>query len=276
MTIAQKIIKYLATAFAIFLIVTIISIVLGIVNGFSYWLGMRKENEETNKDIKVTNFENTDINSLNIEISYANLKIKPGENLYLETNNEKIKSEIKNNTLYIEEKNKSWFNIDKNIEITLYIPTNTEYKDIKIKAGAGKVEIDQIYAEGFLFELGAGETFLNNINAVKYCKIESGAGKLSIHSSNINNLDLDMGIGEVYLNAKLIGKSDIDSGVGTLIAEVYGDKEEYKIKIKKGVGSVIVDGENMEDNQIIGNGESFIEVDGGIGSINISFINEII
>ena len=42
MTSLQKVIKYLATAFAIFLIVTIISTVLGVLFGLSAILGLKK------------------------------------------------------------------------------------------------------------------------------------------------------------------------------------------------------------------------------------------
>ena len=44
MTLAQKIIKYLALAFAIFLIVTIISGILGGLYALSGVLGLKKEN----------------------------------------------------------------------------------------------------------------------------------------------------------------------------------------------------------------------------------------
>jgi len=46
MTTVQKIIKYLAIAFAIFLIVTIISTVLGVLFGLSAILGLKKDIEE--------------------------------------------------------------------------------------------------------------------------------------------------------------------------------------------------------------------------------------
>ena len=80
--------------------------------------------------------------------------------------------------------------------------------------------------------------------------------KLSINAININNLDLDMGIGETNLFTTLNGKNDIDAGIGSLNITLFGDKNNYKIKTDKGIGSIKVDEMNMQDNQIWGNGEN--------------------
>ena len=83
MTTAQKIIKYLSIAFAISLIVTIISRSIGVLFGLSAILGLKKDIEENlNTEMTETSFENSDITDLDIEIAFTNLTIKTGEKEY--------------------------------------------------------------------------------------------------------------------------------------------------------------------------------------------------
>ena len=95
MTTAQKIIKYLAIAFAMFLIVTIISTILGVIYGFANVLGLRRNNNEIIGEMKSVELEQGEVKRLDIEVAYTNLIIKTGESLKVETNNNKIGKVIK-------------------------------------------------------------------------------------------------------------------------------------------------------------------------------------
>ena len=55
---------------------------------------------------------------------------------------------------------------------------------------------------------------------------------------------------------------------------MFGKKEEYRTKINKGLGNVTVDGKKVSDNEVVGNGENKIDIDGGIGEIKIDFRGE--
>ena len=48
-------------------------------------------------------------------------------------------------------------------------------------------------------------------------------------------------------------------------------KENYTIDISKGIGTITLDGEKVEDNKKYENGDNFLEINGGIGNINIEF-----
>ena len=63
-----------------------------------------------------------------------------------------------------------------------------------------------------------------------------------INSSKLKNLDLDIGAGKATIEAYLEGRNDIDCGVGALDINLLGNKEDYQIKVNKGIGSVTVDG----------------------------------
>ena len=93
----QKIIKYMATSFALFLAFSIIS---GIVYGISSLENLFDNNDneltEKLKDLKIDHKASV----LNIDVSSANLKIKEGNSLKAETNNKYIKIKQEKNRLY--------------------------------------------------------------------------------------------------------------------------------------------------------------------------------
>lgn len=274
MTSAQKVIKYLAIAFAIFLIITIISGILSAFYGMAWILGLRDENENVQKDNEMTiiNFEDSNIVELDIDVAYSNLALKTGEVFRVETNNTNIISKQSNQCLYVKENSHNWFsNYDDN-ELIIYIPEGIVFDRVKINTGAGKISIENLSTESLSFKLGAGETEIESLNVSKKCNINGGAGKFSILSGEINDLDLDMGVGETNLSMILTGRSEIDAGVGKLDIHLQQNKEYYKIKVDKGIGSIRIDGKEISDNEIYGNGENYIDIDGGIGNISIDFL----
>ena len=274
MTPAQKVIKYLALAFAIFLIVTIISGILGSLYALTGILGLKKENETIKGEMSMIDFENTEVATLDIDVAFTNLIIKKGDNLIAETNNKDINCKQNNQNLQIKEKQHNWLSRNNKGDLVVYIPENLEFEKVKINAGAGKIQIENINTENLYLELGAGETIIEKLNVKDDCKIESGAGKVSIISGNINELNLDMGVGKFEITSAITGNSKINAGIGNLELNIKGHKENYTIKADKGIGSIKIDGKEMADDVTYGDGENSIKIDGGIGSIKIDFEEE--
>lgn len=272
MSIAQKIIKYLALAFAIFLIVTIFSGILTGIYTMSNILGLKKESTESITEISTLELEEIDDYAyLDIEIKYSNFKIKLGKKFEVQTNNNNIEVNQKNNKLKIIEKQSNWFWRNSNEEeLIVYIPENIEFEKVNIETGAGRVNIEEIKAEKLKLNLGAGETIINNIISDNV-DIDGGVGKFTIENGTINNLDFDLGIGETTINAKITGNNKIDTGIGSLKLNIDGNIEDYKFKVEKGIGNIKLNGKQVSNNEIIGNGENVIDIDGGIGEIIINF-----
>lgn len=269
MTTAQKLIKYLATAFAIFLIITIISGILSALYALSGVLGLKKHNKEIKSEMKGVSIGNDDITTLDIDVAFTNLVIKKGEKLAAETNNSNIICKQNNRTLKIKEESHNWFAKNNEGDLIVYIPENIQFEKVKINAGAGKIEIQDINTRNIDLELGAGATEIKKLNVTNDCKIESGAGRVKILSGKIHNLDLDMGVGEFDVTSLITGNSKIEAGIGNLKLNLQGDKESYKIKANKGIGSIRINGKEVSDNVEYGDGENIIKIDGGIGAINI-------
>ena len=71
------------------------------------------------------------------------------------------------------------------------------------------------------------------------------------------------------MNAKLTGRNDVSAGVGKINFNLIDGTENYKIKVNKGIGSITIDGKETTDGNEYGNGETYIDIDGGVGAIEI-------
>lgn len=273
MTQAQKIIKYLAIAFAIFLIVTIISAILSGIYGLANALGLRNDNKLVINGTTILGIEDDNVIALDINVAYTNLIIKKGNTLKAETNNSNITCKQNNQNLQIKEKSHNWFWSNNEGDLIVYIPEDLQFDEVKINAGAGKINIENLNSKELELELGAGETEIKNLNVTRNCNLDGGAGKISILSGTIKNLDFDMGIGETNLTASLNGESSIDAGVGNVNITLLGEKQDYQVKIDKGLGNVSLDGEKLDMSKVYGTGKNYIKIDGGVGNIKVDFDN---
>lgn len=214
-----------------------------------------------------------EVHSLNIEVNAADFRIEAGDEL-------KVESNLK--FLSVSDRNGVWSIIDetKNAKsylgamLTIYVPEGTVFNEVEIKTGAAKINIGTLSADSVELELGAGDARFEKLNVTSDIEIEGGAGQITIVNGSLNNLTLEMGVGELNLTATLLGKSDLNLGVGESNITLIGSKDDYRIDVEKGVGTVTIDGKEVTDFGSSGNGEAIVDIDGGIGRINVSFLEK--
>lgn len=265
MTAFQKIIKYLAIAFAVFLTVSIIG---GILSMFGL-LGGFIDRGSVTEDIKTYTI-NSKIDNLVIKINAADLTIKQSDKFAVESNLKHLSVEENNGVLHINE-TKRFGSAYKGAVLTLYIPANTVFENASISTGAGRLNADDLSADKIDFELGAGEVTINSLIALTDADINGGAGRITISAGALRNLDLDMGVGQLNLTSALTGKSKLDLGIGESNITVIGKKDDYTLDIEKGLGNITLDGTGVSNIKNSGSGQNNIDIDGGIGSINLNF-----
>ena len=277
----QKVIKYGAIAFGIYLSFIIIGIIVfaittifGIAIGFETY-----KNSSSVVETQKWEQEYSNINNLEIDLSICKLDIKVGDtqNVKVEGINLSDKFECKatGDRLILEDDklNINWFNTRNIIpEIILYLPENFEFDKIEITTGANETNIENIESRKLDLEMGVGKYRIQNLKA-QNCKIETGAGDSRIENANIEVLELDGGIGQFVMNSEITNRADIDSGIGRIELNLLGNKENYKIKAHTGLGSFKVDGNNISDNQEIGKGDIDILVEAGVGETIVDFVN---
>lgn len=258
MTKAQNIIKYIALVFALFLIVTIFSIIAKVLYGLTKGL-------TTNLTLESIQCSYENIKSLDINIDYSNLEIRNSDSFNIQTNNKNISCENINQTLIINEK-ENWFNY--NYQIIIDIPIDFNFENLTLESGVGTVKIDSVFSDKIKLDLGVGKTEIASLvtnNAI----INTGIGKVQIGTGKIGNLNFNMGIGEVNISSILFGLINIDTGIGSLNLNLLDSIDNYKINIE-GLGNVKVNSKKLENNQI-GNGENIINIDSSIGTVSLNY-----
>jgi len=265
----QKLIKYCAIAFAIFLI---FNIILGIMYGINSISNIFNDSESSIGNLKKLDI-NSNVQVLDIDVSNVNITINKDNNFKIETNNKNINYKIDNNKLFITETKYKFLNKKDSSDLIIYVPNYLTFDSVILENGAGKINIDDLYTKTLYLDLGAGKVKVNNLTVLNDTEIDGGAGEIDITNSEINNLDLDMGLGKLTLTSKITGNSEIDAGVGELNLNLIGNSNDYKIKLDKGIGSASIDGQKMKSETYYGNGSNLIDIDGGVGSINIKLVN---
>jgi len=257
-------------AFAIFLaIMIILSIFSGITFGFSLISNII---EGTNPKETKNYFQTfTDIETIEIDNSISEIQIIAGETFSVEGYevSSNFKAEVQKKQLKIEEK-KSGFWMNKTGKIIVTVPKNTTLYELKMKSGAGRVLIENISSTSLNLVQGAGQVTVKS-SEFQQAKIEGGAGKIKIKDSSLRDLSLESGVGAVEIEAVIQGYSKIDCGVGSTELKIKGKKEDYKIHAQKGLGSIKIENEHLNDDSWVGNGKNTLEIEGGVGSIRVDF-----
>lgn len=270
MSTVQKVIKYLAMAFAICLIVSIFSGILGAV-GFLTNLdigGSGKSSDAVAEKVTAYPVDGA-ASELQIDINAAKLTVKQGDAFCVESNLKHISVSTDNGVLRIKENNRARLHAD--AVVTLTIPAGTVFTKAEITTGAGKVDMDVLSAAVLDLELGAGDAQIGTLNATQGSQIEGGTGRIVIENGALHDLDMEMGVGQMKLTSALTGRCSLDLGVGETDLTLLGVKEDYTIYAEKGLGNCTVDGVSIGYEATVGNGPNAVDVEGGVGAVKVNF-----
>lgn len=272
MTTTQKIIKYLAIAFALFLVISIFSIIFGLSREIISSINSDKKDSELLEEYTTISNNVNNIESFKIDISNDDIEIKEGEKFEVKTNNPDVKFYHENSIVKIKsDKTFSWhLSNSSRGTIIIYLPNEFNISELDLNLGAGKIDIDKIFVETLLMDLGAGTMTAKEINVYEKATINGGAGKINIYSGTINNLNLKLGAGNASIESDLTGSNTLTTGVGKLNLGLSRSKDNYKFDINKGLGNIILNDFDVSEDTLIGDGETKIKINGAVGNIIIN------
>lgn len=272
MTTTQKIIKYLAIAFALFLVISIFSIIFGLSREIISSINSDKKDSKLLEEYTTISNNVNNIESFKIDISNDNIEIKEGEKFEVKTNDPDVKFYHENSKVKIKtDKTFSWhLSNSSRGTIIIYLPNESNISELDLNLGAGKIDIDKIFVEILLMDLGAGTMTAKEINVYEKATINGGTGNINIYSGTINNLNLKLGAGNASIQSDLTGSNTLTTGVGKLNLGLSRSKDNYKFDISKGLGNIILNDFDVSEDILIGDGETKIKISGAIGNIIIN------
>ena len=275
MTTTQKIIKYLAIAFALFLVISIFSIIFGLSREIISSINSDKKDSKLLEEYTTISNNVNNIESFKIDISNDDIEIKEGEKFEVKTNDPDVKFYHENSKVKIKtDKTFSWhLSNSSRGTIIIYLPNEFNITELDLNLGAGKIDIDKIFVETLLMDLGAGTMTAKEINVYEKATINGGAGNINIYSGTINNLNLKLGAGNASIESDLTGSNTLTTGVGKLNLGLSRSKDNYKFDISKGLGNIILNDFDVSEDILIGDGETKIKISGAVGNIIINTSN---
>lgn len=266
----QKVIKYLAIAFGLYLAISIISAivtgVLAITTGI-YGISLINDKAQIEKVDSEKVWEQ--FSKMDLEINASNVVIKAeGSEYKIETYQVPETTKIKNDNGKLEIEDTKKITMHRESKITIYVPEGTNLEELELHMGAGIVEMKNVNANKIDVSFGAGSANIKNITSSN-AKIECGAGQVVIEEADLTSAKLETGVGKLEYSGYMKGNSKINCGIGEINLNLVGGNEIYTVDIEKGAGDVKINGNKIADDTITGSGEHKISIDGGIGSINI-------
>lgn len=209
------------------------------------------------------------MSSLDIDLKTANLEIKLGDKLLVSTTNKYVTTYQNDNNIVIQEKKHSILSKDNN-KVIITVPNNFLLDIVEIDITSGSIKIDKLETKRLNLDLGSGTTKINNLLVTDKTKIDCGSGKFLLNNGNLSNLNLDTGLGDTILNTKIIGNSNIETDIGKLELNLIGSINDYELTIDKGVGSIKLNNESLKDKSVVGTGNNYLLIEGGIGLTSIT------
>ncbi|SHO47806.1 DUF4097 family beta strand repeat-containing protein [Anaerocolumna xylanovorans] len=285
----QRIIKYAAMAFAIFLTVAIIT---GIVGGVLALTGaISAVSDKKNKTESTAGSDSVDFDkefegivNLHIMNGVGELTIEKGSSDKVRVEASDVTKDfratvVSGDELKISTKSDFWnifswgINVHRKPRITVYLPEGFEGRNVVIDAGAGNIKLEDLICEKLDINAGVGNINGNNIKT-STLNVDGGVGEITLDEVTADDSDINAGVGNIHIQGTLNGKNTVDAGVGDIRLILKGSADDYNIKVDPGVGSVYVDG-NKYGKMSWNNktAENSIDIDGGVGSIHIDFKN---
>ncbi len=249
MSIFQRVVKYCAMAFAVYLVILIFGGILAGVGGLSFLTDRFGGGDEVYEG-KIYDVSQ-DIGEIEIEIGAVDCEILTGESFAVESNSPKLKVKDENGRLVISD---SAAFLKAPVRLKVYIPEDAHIRKIDISTGAGDIYAESLVCSSLNLECGAGDVEIAEAVATVKADIEGGVGEITIGGGTLNDLDLEMGVGNLDLTSRLKGECDLEFGVGDADITLVGTVEDYCINygsdeaglktvvnVEKGIGTVNID-----------------------------------
>ena len=178
----QRLIKYCAIAFAVFLMFMIGSgILMGvstlgflIQDGRWHW-----DSDESNMELIeiATDDQESSVRALDVNVKATAVRIRTvqdAENVRIETDNEYIDAWVANGGLHVVERSHGFFGWGGTGRLIIYVQEGTVFDEVKIEAGAGELSIDEFATGKLILNLGAGRVAIDRLLVSEKADIEGG------------------------------------------------------------------------------------------------------
>ncbi len=263
-----KIIKKIADCLAIILIVMIIGGILGATGILSGIISPSSASPSS----EVTSFSAAEISELDVEVACADISFVSSDSLAVEADTGFFRVKTKGSKITVEEKG-NLLKLNGSRKLTVFVPDGFVFDKVTLELGASALEAEVLKARSLSLDTGAGNTRFKELTVTEKADIDCGAGEFTVESSSFRRLDFSLGVGSADITTQIKETAEIESGVGELRLALTDAKANYSFDIETGLGSITFDGAAVRNDTLLGNGDTRIQLEGGVGSIDVKFFS---
>lgn len=224
-------------------------------------------------------FDADDIDKLNIDIKYGEVKVveNSGNDITIEASGSrrvKYKCKVEGDTLEIHDVSKYPKHTSHHVRITIGIPKDAEFDEIDFETNAGDVEVDAaLCADKVKLEVDAGQLVAKQLIAADTLKVEVGAGSMKIEKMEVRKADANCGVGEMVLSGSIEEKAKSECGMGSMEFYLDGDESDFDYEMECGLGEIQLNDQVYSSfggsKDIDYDADKKFEIQCGMGSIKI-------
>ncbi|WP_057490406.1 DUF4097 family beta strand repeat-containing protein [Streptococcus orisasini] len=237
-----------------------------------------KEEQPLKKEIKFDNIQSLDLN-----ISIRNIKIKPSQDqhfrlTYYKKSDEKISHSLQHQKLILKQQERfkihflmlsdfvNWFHQDEVSTITLAVPKNTELKNVSIDNNTGDVTLKNLHANKITVQQDTGNFNSYNSQLAKG-KIVSNVGNINIQNSSLSDIDIDDDTGNITgKNLTILNLVKINNNTGNTTVSLSSQSAKTTIvSAKTDIGNVDISHQLLQGYS----GKNRLSVNGDTGNVHI-------
>lgn len=259
----------------------LILLIAGVLSGgrfknISLTTGKEFEYEEINED-----YSKDTIDNLDLEVARGKVYIEEGDSFSIQGSKVikgTIETGVKDNTLYIKDKNNGWSFLEyiglylepEDTIITVTIPKGFVVKETELNVMAGALYMESFTTDQLDLEVSAGKVSMDKVTVNEDTSISLGAGSVSGDALNAHNLKVDIAAGSCSLKGTFKGALDLMCSAGSMNIETTMTEKEYSYDIERNAGSVQINGKSYKNNDNSSKtANNSIKVVCNAGSINI-------
>ena len=160
-------------------------------------------------------------------------------------------------------------------EIHLEIPKDLFFEDIDIKLGAGYLNTHAFTASDTIsIEVGAGELIADSLTS-KSLTLKAGAGNIELNNVFVTDSSISLGLGSIICDGIISGDLEAECGMGELELLLYDSYESHNYNIDCAMGNLTLNKKNFSaivySDNIQHDADSTYTLICGMGNMNIQF-----
>ena len=207
-------------------------------------------------------FAANDIDSLNIKVGIGDFKVVPWDqdDFQIEIRGMgKLNYYSEAKTLVVDGFDlSSWNTVNVNAsnnKLTLYVPQNISYDNIRAEVGVGALNIRDLTAN--------------------YINTDSGVGSLTMNDMTVGRLNIENSVGETTFKGEVNGDITAECSIGSISLRLKGEYSDFDYAINCALGNISIAGRSytslVGESTISNDADKKMRLDCSIGNIDVKF-----